>query len=197
MSVPTPETIQLHIEALIFATDQPIGLDEIVECIQQGLAPDFDADAATAHLQAIRAKYQQPQHFMALQYIAEGYQFLTKPAYNDTLNLHLKQKSNKRLSRAALETLSIIAYKQPVSKAEMEQIRGVNCDYAVQKLLEKELIAITGRSDAPGRPLLYGTSPKFMDYFGLESLQDLPKLKEFKPADQEIGTPQSIEEEQA
>ena len=80
-----------------------------------------------------------------------------------------------------------MAYKQPISKTEIEQIRGVSCDYAMQKLVEKELVAILGRSEAPGRPLLYGTSDRFMDYFGIKSLRDLPKLKDFKEADNEIG----------
>jgi segregation and condensation protein B len=90
------------------------------------------------------------------------------------------QKNQKRLTRTALETLSIIAYKQPITKAEMEFIRGVNCDYAVQKLLDKQLVSIIGRSEAAGRPLLYGTSPFFMEYFGLADMSDLPKLKEFE-----------------
>ena len=91
------------------------------------------------------------------------------------------------MSQAALETLSIVAYKQPISKTEIEQIRGVSCDYAIQKLLEKELVAILGRSESPGRPLLYGTSERFMDYFGIKSLKDLPKLKDFKEVENEIG----------
>ena len=86
-----------------------------------------------------------------------------------------------------METLSIVAYKQPISKTEIEQIRGVSCDYAMQKLLEKELVAILGRSDAPGRPLVYGTSDKFMDYFGIKSLKDLPKPKDFKDVENKIG----------
>ena len=99
----------------------------------------------------------------------------------------------KRLSQAALETLSIVAYKQPVSKTELEQIRGVSCDYAIQKLLEKELVEIQGRSDAPGRPLVYGTSEKFMDYFGIKSLKDLPKPKDFKDVENVIGENLSME----
>ena len=99
----------------------------------------------------------------------------------------LKQQSQKRLSTAQLETLSIIAYKQPISKSEMEQIRGVNCDYSVHKLLEKELIIITGKSTGLGRPLLYGTSQKFMDYFGINDIKDLPQPKDFSQESNEIG----------
>lgn len=86
-----------------------------------------------------------------------------------------------------METLSIIAYKQPVTKAVIEQIRGVNCDYTIQKLLERDLITIIGRADTIGKPLLYGTSEKFMDYFGLKSIQDLPALKDFEDKKQVIG----------
>nr|HAD51544.1 SMC-Scp complex subunit ScpB [Algoriphagus sp.] len=92
-----------------------------------------------------------------------------------------------RLSTAQMETLSIIAYKQPVTKGEIEQIRGVNCDYSVQKLLEKELVEIKGKSDQIGRPLIYGTSPKFMEYFGINSIQELPQPKDFSQPDNQIG----------
>ena len=119
---------------------------------------------------------------------------MTKGAYHGVIGTWLKQTTKKRLSQAAIETLSIIAYKQPVSKTEIEQIRGVSSDYSLQKLLEKELVSITGRSDGPGRPLLYGTSIKFMDYFGLKDLSDLPRPKDFKDPDQEIGERAPIEE---
>ncbi len=114
-----------------------------------------------------------------------GYHFLTKPAYQASIGILLKQQSKRRLSNSALETLAIIAYKQPVTKGEMEQIRGVNCDYSVQKLLEKELIEIKGKSEAVGRPLLYGTSKDFMDYFGINDLKELPTPKDFYQDDQE------------
>ncbi len=118
-----------------------------------------------------------------------GYQFLTKPSYQASIGILLKQQSKKRLSTSALETLSIIAYKQPTTKSEIEQIRGVNCDYSVQKLLEKELIEIKGKAETVGRPLLYGTSNSFMDYFGINDLKDLPTPKDFSTPDNEIGTP--------
>ena len=107
------------------------------------------------------------------------------------MGTYLRQTTKKRLSQAALETLAIIAYKQPIAKNALEQIRGVSCDYALQKLLEKELIAIAGRSEGIGKPLLYATSEKFMDYFGIKSLQDLPKLKDFKEIENTIGEERS------
>jgi segregation and condensation protein B len=108
-----------------------------------------------------------------------GYQFLSKKDFHKTVAQLNGEKFLKRLSTAALETLAIIAYKQPITKSEIEAIRGVNCDYSIQKLLEKELIIITGRNEnMPGKPLVYATSKSFMDYFGLNSPDELPKLKE-------------------
>jgi segregation and condensation protein B len=108
-----------------------------------------------------------------------GWQFLTKKEYHKTVAQLNGDKFLKRLSAAALETLAIVAYKQPVTKGEIEAIRGVSSDYAVQKLLEKELIIITGRNEKmPGHPLVYATSRNFMDYFGINSPEDLPKIKE-------------------
>lgn len=154
----------------------------------------FAAEVPEEHireaLQGIKTKYDQEEFAFGLYDYAEGYQFLTKPAYQASIKILLKQASKKRLSTSSIETLAIIAYKQPISKGQIEQIRGVNCDYAVQKLLEKNLIEIRGKSDAVGRPLVYGTSPKFMDYFGLKNLNELPQLKDISPEENEIGLPQ-------
>lgn len=151
----------------------------------------FEADVPMEHIdQAIselEEKYAQEDSSFALEHLGGGYQFLTKPAYQASIAILLKQQSQKRLSTAQMETLSIIAYKQPVTKGELEQIRGVNCDYSVQKLLEKELVEIKGKSDSIGRPLMYGTSPKFMEYFGINSIQDLPQPKDFSQPDNQIG----------
>ena len=120
---------------------------------------------------------------------------MTKPEYHDIIGTWLKNQSNKKLSTASLETLSIIAYKQPVTKSEIEAIRGVNADYTVQKLLEKELCEIIGRDEGPGRPLLYGTTDKFMNYFGLKDITDLPKLKEIENDEENsIGVPDDFHE---
>lgn len=119
-----------------------------------------------------------------------GFQFLTKPAYQTSISILLKQQSKKRLSNSSLETLAIVAYKQPVTKAEVEQIRGVNCDYAMQKLLEKELIEIKGKAESVGRPIIYGTSQNFIDYFGINHINELPTLKDFEQKENEIGDEQ-------
>lgn len=130
-------------------------------------------------IQRLEEKFSAEEFSFQLFKSAGGYQFLTKPAYQTSIGIMLKQQSKKRLSTSAMETLSIIAYKQPISKTEIENIRGVNCDYAVQKLLDKGLIEITGKADSIGRPMLYGTTIKFMEYFGINDLAELPVPKEF------------------
>jgi segregation and condensation protein B len=189
------EKLAQHIEGLIFATDSPISTEEIRLCLEETFETEFaesDIDSAIAQIQA---RYEADDFAIELVKIAGGLQFMTKGAYHAVIGTWLKQTTKKRLSQAAIETLSIIAYKQPVTKTDLEAIRGVSCDYSLQKLLEKELVSIVGRSDGPGRPLLYGTSIKFMDYFGLKSMDDLPKPKDFKEPDSEIGERAPIEED--
>jgi len=152
--------------------------------------PDKDIDQA---IKAVAEKYKEESFSFQVEHVGGGYQFLTKPAYQSSIGILLKQQSKKRLSNSALETLSIIAYKQPVTKSQIEQIRGVNCDYTTQKLLDKELIEILGKADSIGRPLLYGTSSKFMEYFGINDLSDLPTPKDFRTEDNTIGE-EKIEE---
>lgn len=146
--------------------------------------PVEDISEALEHL---KSKYDSDDFAIQLTMTGGGFQFLTKPSYQASISILLKQQSKKRLTTSALETLSIIAYKQPVTKIDLEQIRGVNCDYSVNKLLEKGLIEIKGKSESIGRPIIYGTSPFFMDYFGINSLKDLPTLKDFQKEENEIG----------
>lgn len=183
-----------QIEALVFTAEQPIALSEIKTCLETTHETEFSETDIAEGIGALQTRYAEDMYALELLKIAGGYQFMTKPAFHPVVGQYLKQTTKKRLSRAAMETLSIIAYKQPCTKSEMEKIRGVSCDYAVQKLLEKELVDIKGRSDGPGKPLIYGTSEKFMDYFGLKNLDDLPKPKDFKEPDSEIGEKPDIEE---
>jgi segregation and condensation protein B len=176
-----------HIEALIFCAPEPLGVEEIVSCLSEmfgAAVPNKDVESALA---VLSQKYESEEFAFALEKLGGGYQFLTKPAYQPSIQILLRQHSQKKLSTAQLETLSIIAYKQPITKGEVEQIRGVSCDYSLQKLLEKELVEIRGKSDGVGRPLIYGTSQKFMDYFGINSLQDLPQPKDFSQPEHQIG----------
>lgn len=162
-------------------------VDDIQACLSEMLETAVPLPDIIDSLQNLLAKYASDEFSFQIYQIGEGYQFLSKPAYQTSIQILLKQKSRKRLSTAALETLAIIAYKQPVTKTDIEQIRGVSCDYALQKLLDKELIVIKGKSDTVGRPLLYGTSQKFIEYFGINSIKDLPQPKDFSPSDNEIG----------
>ncbi len=171
-----------HIEALVFASDKPLGNADLLELVNNALG--FIEERATieqveAALEGIQDKYKSEFYAFELMQSGGGWQFLTKKEYHKTVAQLNGDKFLKRLSIAALETLAIIAYKQPITKSEIESIRGVNCDYAVQKLLEKDLIVITGRKeDAVGQPLIYATSKSFMDYFGINSAEDLPKINE-------------------
>ncbi|MDH3244096.1 MAG: SMC-Scp complex subunit ScpB [Saprospiraceae bacterium] len=189
------DLLALHIESLIFATEQPITLKEIRSCLDACLDSKVKKEDLLEAIEKIKTKYQSDHFAFELSEINHGYVFLTKGAHHHIVGEYLRQHTRKMLSKAALETLAIIAYKQPVTKIEVESIRGVNCDYTIQKLLDKELIAIKGRSDGPGRPLIYETSERFMDHFGLKTLDDLPKLKDFKQPDSEIGNANSIVEE--
>ncbi len=179
-----------HIEALIFCSPKPISEDEIRDCLQEMFEADLPMDDIAGSLKKIGEKYDSEDFSIGLIKSGGGYQFLTKPAYQSSIGILLKQQSKKRLTTSALETLSIIAYKQPVTKSQVELIRGVNCDYAIQKLLEKELVEIRGKSEGVGRPLLYGTSQKFMDYFGINDLRELPTPKDFSTEENTIGDAQ-------
>jgi segregation and condensation protein B len=185
----TLEDLMLQLEALIFASEKAITQQELLLILAE-LNPDDIITQEQVHttILAIKEKYDSPFHSFTIQEIGGGLQFLTKTAYHSTIAKLNGDKFLKRLSTAAIETLAIIAYKQPITKPDIEYIRGVNCDYSVQKLLEKELIVISGRNeDAVGKPLLYNTSKTFMDYLGLNAIEDLPRLNEL--FDQEIVIP--------
>jgi len=171
-----------HIEVLIFASDKPLTALEIVELINNAfgfMEQRVSLEQVETCIVGIKEKYSSEFYPFEIKESGGGLQFLTKPYFYKTVAQLNGDKFLKRLSNAALETLAIIAYKQPITKGEIESIRGVNSDYSVQKLLEKELILIAGRNEKlPGHPLLYRTSKNFMDYFGINSADDLPKIRE-------------------
>jgi segregation and condensation protein B len=187
-----------HIEALIFASEKPLTSLEITELINNAFGFMDDKivlDQIEAAVEGIIEKYRSEFYPFEIRESGGGWQFLTKKDYHKTVAQLNGEKYLKRLSSAALETLAIVAYKQPVTKGEIEAIRGVSSDYAVQKLLEKELILITGRNEnLPGKPLIYATSKTFMDYFGLNTADDLPKIKEVL-ADQIVVPTNVVDEE--
>lgn len=176
-----------HVEALIFCSAQPIKDVEIQSCLAEMFEAEVPLEDITQVISRLQEKYAAEEFSIEISKIGGGYQFYSKPAYQASIGILLKQQSKRRLSNSALETLSIIAYKQPVIKSEIEQIRGVNCDYSIQRLLEKELIEIKGKADTVGRPIIYGTSKNFMEYFGINDLKDLPTPKDFAQEENQIG----------
>jgi segregation and condensation protein B len=176
----TIEQIMLQSEALIFGSDKPLTEIDIAQLLKDSTSEEeVDLEKLPSALDAIVEKYSSDFYPFEVKKIGGGFQFLSKKEFHPSLAKLNGEKYTKKLSTAALETLAIIAYRQPITKSEIEHIRGVNSDYSVQKLLEKELIVISGRmEDAIGKPLTYNTSKNFMDYLGLNTLDDLPKLNE-------------------
>ena len=176
------KTLIPHIEALIFASDKPLTTMEIVDLVNNAFSfmeDKVSLDQVETSLEGIDEKYKSEFYPFEVIQSGGGWQFLTKKDYHKTIAQLNGDKFLKKLSAAAMETLSIIAYKQTVTKGQVEEITGVSADYAIQKLLEKELIVISGRNETmPGHPLVYATSKSFMDYFGINSPEDLPKIKE-------------------
>jgi segregation and condensation protein B len=178
------------LEALLFASDELLTVSRI-----KGILPgNPDARQIRKMVDKINIQLQKERHPFEIVEIGGGYQFRTVAFYHSWVRQIFKEKQSKKLSLSALECLAIIAYKQPLSKAEIEAIRGVVSDGAMKTLLEKNLIAITGRSEKPGRPLLYGTSNEFLKYFGLNKLADLPRIEEFEAIAREKMEELSIEE---
>lgn len=170
------------IEAIIFSSDEPIPESEIIKAIKaiDGDETEISSDDIQKSVDELNLTYSQNKSAINIVMIANGYTHATKTDYAKYVGYLSSEKSKRRLSQAALETLSIIAYKQPITKPELESIRGVNSDYILSALLEKQLITISGRSETIGRPLLYKTTDEFLKYFGLKNLGDLPKPREIE-----------------
>jgi segregation and condensation protein B len=161
------------LEALIFSSEAPLNVSKIREII-----PDLTPKEIENAVNYLNMQLRQGRHSFHIKQIAGGYQMFTLPEYAIYLEKLYQSNQKSRLTYKALETLAIIAYKQPLTKADIEEIRGVNVDGVVKTLLSRNLITIAGRAQAPGSPFIYKTTPRFLDYFGLNSLTDLPKLKE-------------------
>ncbi len=170
------------IEALIFSSDDSLGSAEIINAIKGIDGEDIEITANDIEnvVDQLNTKYGEGNHSFRIVKVANGYLFATSEEYAKYVGYLSSEKTRRRLSPAALETLSIIAYKQPMTKPELETIRGVNSDHIISSLLEKNLITIKGRSESIGRPLLYATTDEFLKYFGLNTLSDLPKPRELE-----------------
>jgi segregation and condensation protein B len=168
------------IEALIFSSDDSLSAEEIIRAIISIDGEDIEItkEEVDNTVDALNQKYSESGNSFRILRIANGYLYATLETYAKYVGYLSSERAKRRLSQAALETLSIIAYKQPITKPELESIRGVNSDYILTTLLEKNLITIKGRAETVGRPLLYGTTDEFLKYFGLNNLSDLPKPRE-------------------
>jgi len=167
--------LKVAIEALLFASERPLLAEELKEAFQEKL----ESAEIKKILETLKNEYETQARGFRLFEIAGGYQLVTDPRFSEYLKRFYQSREKRRLSQATLETLSVVAYRQPVTRADIEFIRGVNVDGAVRTLLEKGLIRIAGRKEALGRPMLYTTTQMFLEHFGLNSLKDLPPLKEF------------------
>ncbi len=170
------------IESLIFSSDEPISAAEIVRAIKgiDGEEINLSKEEIEDTVDQLNQNYSNQNISFRIVRLANGFLFATSPDTAKYVGYLSSEKSKRRLSQAALETLAIIAYKQPITKPELESIRGVNSDYILTTLLEKKLITIKGRAESIGRPLLYGTTDQFLIYFGLNKLSDLPKPREIE-----------------
>jgi segregation and condensation protein B len=179
-----PSALKQLIEGLIFAADGPLSMRQI-KVIYEQQTPDgqerrLEQSQIQQIIQELNAEYQKQDKAYRIVAIAGGFQFATMKEYAEWIGRLYKEQSRRKLSQSSLESLAIIAYKQPISKPEIESIRGVNCDYVLRTLLEKELVTITGRAETVGRPLLYGTTREFLRHFGLNEVTDLPRPREIE-----------------
>ena len=174
-----------RIEAILFVAGEAVSVKELARALQA------EEKAVKAELNAIRDEYDYDQRGFLLKRFGDKVQLATRPLYaQDVLRL-LQPVQQQSLSQAAMETLAVVAYKQPVTRAEVEQVRGVKCDYSLQSLINKGLIKETGRKDTIGRPILFGTTDEFLSHFGLEGLESLPPL----PENPQEVSPEEAEEE--
>ena len=180
-----PTTFKALVEALIFAAQEPLSINQI-RSIYQGdnvrgdESKHLEPEAVRLLITDLNKEYARHDRPYRIVQIAGGFQFATLSDYAGWLGKLYKEQGRRKLSQSGVETLAIIAYKQPITKAEVEKIRGVNCDYVLKSLLEKELLTVTGRADTVGRPLLYGTTREFLKHFGLNDITDLPRPREIE-----------------
>ena len=171
-------TTERVVEAILFATDAPLPLSKIVSILGVGSARDV-----RVHIKALNEKYEQTGASYRIEQIASGFQMLTLPMYNTWIRRLKQTNKDNKLSQAAMETLAVVAYKQPVVRAEIESIRGVSAGEMLNRLREVGLIKIVGRAEDVGRPMLYGTTKKFLEVFGLSDIKDLPTVGDICPSD--------------
>ena len=179
------------IEAMLFVADKPLFVNEI-----KGVLETFDAREVKDIISGLSREYEDTDRAFSIKEIAGGFQIVTDAGFAPWLKKLYKTAASDRLTGPSLETLAIVAYKQPVTKPEIESIRGVNVDGVLKTLIEKDLVKLAGRKETIGRPILYGTTPDFLQYFGLNSLEELPKLEEFNITEKDIELPEHLKREE-
>ncbi len=173
------DEIKFAVEAILFASERPLSYSDI----QEAFGKENRENDIREALEALKDDYRSQNRGFMLAEIAGGYQLVTDPRFAEILRAFYQNREKKRLSPASMETLSVIAYKQPVTKVDIEFVRGVNVDGPLKTLLDKNMIKVVGKKEVPGRPLLYGTTKEFLDRFGLKSVKDLPPLSQFTERD--------------
>lgn len=175
---PLNREVLAAVEAILLSVDRPIPASKVAEPIGPVLGVAVGAPEIEAAIAALNADYDAHGRAFRIEPVSGGYRLMTRPEHAPVIAAMHRARSSTRLSRPALETLAIIAYRQPVTRAELEAIRGVACGEVLRSLLDRKMIKIVGRAEELGRPMLYGTTPQFLDAFGLASIKDLPKPEE-------------------
>lgn len=169
------DSVKQQVEALLFASDEPLSLRKLGSLLEE-----VDSSDIKKSIEELKSEYESSDRAWRMEEVAGGFQLLTRPQYTDTISRLQKAKSDRKLSNAAMETLAIVAYKQPIRRADLEAIRGVQSGELLRALMEKDLVKVVGRDSVPGAPVLYGTTKNFLEVCGLKSLKDLPKPEEVK-----------------
>ncbi len=174
------------IQSVLFSSPNPLKEEELYGVIKKE-HPEIEEASILEALKELQYEYQSDKYGIEIQQTGSGYSFVSKPAYYPYIVNYIETIQKRRLSKSALETLSIIAFQSDCTKLDIETIRGVASDYAIDRLLESELVEISGRKETPGHPTTYRTTEKFLDYFGIHSIEDLPKLTDIQLPENELG----------
>lgn len=185
------EALDFAVEALVFASDVPLRAEDVARAVGEVTGADVAPDAVAASVERLNGEYEGTDRAFRIHAWGGGYRMATVEPAAPFLRVLFAQEDERRLSRSLLETLAVVAYKQPVTKPEIDHVRGVGSDYALRSLLEKDFVAIAGRGESVGRPLLYGTTERFLDQFGLGTLDELPRPREI---DELLADPQFARE---
>ncbi len=185
-ALPEGARLRAIVEALVFAAEEPLTIDDLID-----LFPGADREALQAALDAVQAASEADERGLAVQRVAGGYRMTTKPELGEWVRALFRSRNRRRLTAQALETLAIVAYRQPITTPEIESLRGADPTSVLEALLDKKLVRVLGRKKVVGKPMLYGTTREFLAHFGLNSLEDLPDMADFKDLARGVPTSRS------